>query len=183
MAATKEELIAAIQKIQDSFCVVMGTQAVLTDTKGNFITKPNPKFVSPACLLIWEKSERKNTVCLEYLQKITGEAVKNKKAIIGTFCPIGFIEFAIPVAIKGEVVAVMIGCGGRRYNEKEEKELEDTYRDVAKKYKIEKYSDEFVDAVKKLRVVPEDEIRARVELLQNMLEVALNYTEVKNLFV
>lgn len=180
---TREELIAAIQKVQDRFCLMMGVIAVLVDTKGNFVTQPNPDLIPDACKIIWEKSEKKNTLCLEHLKMMTEKAIKERKIILGGACHAGFIEFAIPVIVKGEALGAMIGCGGRRLIEGEsEEELEERYKKLAKAYKIENV-DEFVEAVKKLKVTPEEEIKVRIDLLDSMLDVTMNYTEVKTIFV
>lgn len=178
---TREELIAAIQKVQDRFCLMMGAIAVLVDTKGNFVTQLNMDLVPDACKIIWEKSEKKIAPCMEHLKMLTERVVKEKKIILET-CHAGFIEFAIPVIVKGEVLGAMIGCGLLRLIEGEsEEELEERYKKLAETYKIEDV-DEFVEAVKRLKVTPEEEFKARIDLLDSMLDVTMNYTDIKAVF-
>lgn len=148
-----------LQEFQDFFAKTMGVASVAVDDKGA-ITQPS-NFTNFCIKYTRDSAEghKKCNECEIYWGKF---AVKDEKPTIFK-CHLGLTNFVAPIIIKGKHFASLIG--GQVFTEPPNEEF---FRNLARELGINE--DEYIDAVKQIRVVP----AATVDAAANFLYLVAN---------
>ncbi len=142
--------VKELQRVQDLFSQATGMAAVTVDLNGNFVTKPSN--FTDFCM----KYTRESPVGAQRCAKCDAEG---KGAY---FCHAGLMDFAEPIIIDG--VQYGNALGGQVLPR--EPDLEQ-FRQVARELGIPE--NEYIAALKKVNVRPEESIRAAAGLLQELI--------------
>jgi ligand-binding sensor protein len=143
-----------LQELQDTFANATGMAALITDlehdvTKGSNFTEFCMKYTRGCS----EGAKRCNQCDLNggAEAKATG-----KPAVY--FCHAGLVDFAVPIYIKNKHVGSFIG--GQILTKKP---MEERFRRVANEIGVD--PDEYIEALRKVPIVPEKQVRAAVKLM------------------
>lgn len=151
--------IEFLQEFQDFFAKTMGVASIAVDDNGP-ITKPSN--FTPFCNKYTRGSAEGYRRCNECDIRWGRLAAKNGKPVIYT-CHSGLTDFAVPIMIGGEHVASILG--GQVLTEPPN---EEHFRELARELGIDE--DEYIDAVKQIKVVP----AATVDAAANFLYLVAN---------
>lgn len=151
--------IEFLQEFQDFFAKTMGVASIAVDDNGP-ITKPSN--FTPFCNKYTRGSKEGFRRCNECDIRWGKFAAKSGKPAIYT-CHSGLTDFAVPIMIGGEHVASILG--GQILTEAPN---EEHFRELARELGIDE--DEYVDAVKQIKVVP----AATVDAAANFLYLVAN---------
>lgn len=147
--------IEFLQELQDNFADTMGVASLTVDNNGP-ITKPSN--FSDFCT----NHIRANELGAQRCNKCDIEggelAVKKGEPIIYT-CHAGLTHFVVPIIVKGKHIASILG-GQISTSKPDEKH----FKNVAKELGI-KGESEYIKDLKKIKVVPEENIKAATKLL------------------
>ncbi|MBR1737444.1 MAG: PocR ligand-binding domain-containing protein [Firmicutes bacterium] len=143
-----------LQELQDKFSDATGMAALIVDmehdvTRGSNFTDFCMKYTR-GCT---EGARRCNECDLN-----GGKTAKETGAPAAYFCHAGLMDFAVPIMVNGEQVGSMIG--GQVLPDYPD---EDKFRRTADELGINQ--DEYIDALKKVPIVPEKQIRAAADLM------------------
>ncbi|MBB6214464.1 ligand-binding sensor protein/uncharacterized protein YukE [Anaerosolibacter carboniphilus] len=143
-----------LQQFQDTFAKAMGMASLTVDEVGP-VTKPSN--FTEFCMELTRKTNKGLSLCNHC--DITGgkEAAKTGKPAI-YHCHAGLMDFAAPIIIDGEQVGAMLGGQVLPAPPDEEK-----FRKIAEDIGVD--PDQYISALKKIRVVPEESIKAAAQLL------------------
>lgn len=151
--------IEFLQEFQDFFAKTMGVASIAVDDNGP-ITKPSN--FTPFCNKYTRGSKEGYRRCNECDIRWGKVAAKSGKPTIYT-CHSGLTDFAVPIMIGGEHVASILG--GQVLTEPPN---EEHFRALARELGIDE--DEYLDAVKQIKIVP----AATVDAAANFLYLVAN---------
>ncbi len=146
--------IDLLQQFQDSFSKAMGMASIAVDLEGE-ITKPSN--FTHFCMDLTRGSKEGNQLCLECDQKGGRDAAASGKPAI-YYCHAGLMDFAAPIVIDGVQVGAILG--GQVLPEPPD---EKKFRKIADKIGVD--PDTYIHALNKIRIVPEESIRAAADML------------------
>ncbi|WP_244834226.1 PocR ligand-binding domain-containing protein [Clostridium sp. BJN0001] len=152
--------IDTLQKFQDDFARALSCASVTIDAKGEHITKPSA--YTNFCQNLVRSTEEGNKRCVESHKQMGIEAAKTGRPYVSE-CHAGLIEFAIPIAINGKLIATVMG------GQLLENNLDDTSIEKTASY-IHVDSDKLKNAAKKLKVTTKE----KIESAANVLLVVIN---------
>ena len=146
-----------LQALQDAFAEATGRAALATDDTGSVTQLSNP---TDFCMNLTRKSrvgcDRCNKCDLE------GGAEANRTGRPSVYyCHGGLVDFAAPIIVNGQHIGSLIG--GQVLTEKPD---EAKFRQIARDIGVD--PDEYVAAVKKVKIVPKKQIDAAANLLYQM---------------
>lgn len=146
-----------LQALQDAFAEATGMAALATDDTGSVTQLSNP---TDFCMNLTRKSrvgcERCNKCDLQ------GGAEANRTGRPSVYyCHGGLVDFAAPIIVNGQHIGSLIG--GQVLTEKPD---EAKFRQIARDIGVD--PDEYVAAVKKVKIVPKKQIDAAANLLYQM---------------
>ncbi len=147
--------IDLLQKFQDNFAEGMDIASVTVDINGTPVTKPSS--YTDFCEAFTHSTTAGDNRCAESHKKGGEEAVRTGRPYIYT-CHAGLIDFAAPIMIEGVQIGTILG--GQVLTKKPE---ESRYRQTAKEIGVD--ADGYVDAVNKVKITEEKNIRAAAEVL------------------
>lgn len=147
--------INLLQKFQDNFAEGMDIASVTVDIDGNPVTKPSS--YTTFCDAFTHSTTIGDDRCAQSHKKGGEEAVRTGRPYIYT-CHAGLIDFAAPIMVNGIQIGTILG--GQVLTKKPE---EDRYRQTAKEIGVD--ADGYVDAVNKVKITDEKNIRAAAEVL------------------
>ncbi|HWR41421.1 MAG TPA: PocR ligand-binding domain-containing protein [Patescibacteria group bacterium] len=143
-----------LQRVQDSFAKAMGMASITVDHNGPVT---NPSNFTEFCMELTRKSPEGARRCNQCDINGGQEAARTGKPAI-YYCHGGLMDFAAPIVVNGRQIGSMLGGQVLPQPPDEEK-----FRRIAAEIGVD--PDRYVAAVKKIRVVPEESIRAAAELL------------------
>lgn len=146
--------IEFLQEFQDFFAKTMGVASIAVDDNGS-ITKPSN--FTPLCNKYTRGSGEGYKRCNECDIRWGKFAAKSGKPAIYT-CHLGLTEFAVPIMVGGEHFASILG--GQVLTEPPN---EEHFRELARELGINE--DEYIDAVKQIKVVPAATVDAAADFL------------------
>ena len=146
-----------LQALQDAFAEATGMAALATDDTGSVTQLSNP---TDFCMNLTRKSrvgcDRCNKCDLE------GGAEANRTGRPSVYyCHGGLVDFAAPIIVNGQHIGSLIG--GQVLTEKPD---EAKFRQIARDIGVD--PDEYVAAVKKVKIVPKKQIDAAANLRYQM---------------
>ncbi|MGE5626963.1 MAG: PocR ligand-binding domain-containing protein [Solirubrobacterales bacterium] len=144
-----------LQKFQDNFAEGMDIASVTVDINGTPVTKPSS--YTQFCEAFTHSTTVGDNRCAESHRKGGEEAARTGKPYIYT-CHAGLIDFAAPIMVNGVLIGTILG--GQILTKKPE---EARYRQTAKEIGVNE--DGYVDAVNKVKITEEKNIRAAAEVL------------------
>ena len=144
--------LGKLQEIQDEFSTATGLAAIAVDAKGEYLTKPSN--FTEFCMRYTRTSEEGGRRC----QKCDSENS-------GTyFCHAGLIDFSNDIVVRGEKLGAMLGGQVGLGTILIEPLLEI----------LASLMDAYVEAVKKVPVRTEEQIRAAADLMGDMINLWVN---------
>ena len=140
--------IDVLQKIQDSFASMTGMACIISDAYGVAVTGGSNfcDFCSGLTRVSPEGSRR-----CEDCDKRGAEMAIENKGVCTYFCHAGLIEFAAPIMANGQMVGSMVG--GQVLSSPPDLAA---FEEKAKELGID--PEDYVHSVKKVRVLPQEEI-------------------------
>lgn len=144
-----------LQKFQDSFAKAVGVASIIVDNEGNPITKPSN--FTDFCMKYTRGTEEGLKRCMKCDAEGGSEAAKTHKPST-YYCHAGLMDFAAPIIINGKQVGSFIG--GQVLPNKPDKEK---FKQIASEIGVD--PEKYVEALNKIKFVPEDSIKAAAELL------------------
>lgn len=150
-----------LQKLQDTFSNATGVASITADADGNYITRQSN--FTEFCIKYTRGSKEGLKRCCECDLK-GGEQSQKSKKVSCYYCHAGLMDFAAPIVIDGTLVGSVIG-GQVLPKEPDEKK----FREIAKEIGVN--PDEYIKALKKIKIVPESSIRASAELLYMIVNI------------
>lgn len=147
-----------LQTLQDSFADATGMASISIDLDGN-VTQPSN--FHDFCMKHTRNCSEGLRRCLE-CDKRGGEESEATGRPSVYFCHAGLIDFAVPIIVDGEHIGSVIG--GQVLSEKPD---EEKFIKIASELGIN--PDEYVNAVKKIPILPERQIRSAANLLGIMV--------------
>lgn len=146
-----------LQALQDAFADATGMAALATDDTGSVTQLSNP---TDFCMNLTRKSrigcERCNKCDLQ------GGAEANRTGRPSVYyCHGGLVDFAAPIIVNGQHIGSLIG--GQVLTEKPD---EAKFRQIARDIGVD--PDDYVEAVRKVKIVPKKQIDAAANLLYQM---------------
>lgn len=144
-----------LQELQDTFADTMNVASITIDDKGP-ITKPSN--FTEFCSNYIRKTELGLKRCEECV--IQGrKLVEEKDGPVIYKCPMGLTHFAVPIIVEGKIIASILG--DQVLLEKPDKEH---FKKIAKELGV-KDEEKYLEALKKVNIVPIENIEASVKLL------------------
>jgi len=168
--------IKTLQEIQDSFSKATGMAALTTDAEGNPITKGSN--FTDFCMNLTRKSGLGLNKCDKCDKNGVMQSLKTGKPVVYQ-CHSGLYDFAAPIIIDGKMIGSFIG--GQVLPEPPDL---NKFRKIAAELGIN--PDEYINAVKKVKIIPKQQIEAAAEFLyviaKNLSSIAYSnlYTKEKN---
>lgn len=147
--------VDTLQKIQDGFANVTGMAALTTDADGVAVTRGSN--FTQFCMDLTRKSGLGCQRC-EKCDKQGGEETMRTGKASTYYCHAGLVDFAAPIMVNGQFIGSFIGGQVLPEPANEEK-----FRRYAQEIGID--PDEYVRAVKKVRVLPKNQIDTAAEFL------------------
>ena len=147
--------IDILQKFQDNFAISMDIASVTVDINGDPVTKPSS--YTSFCIDFTHSTTTGDNRCAESHKKGGEEAFRTGKPYIYK-CHAGLIDFAAPIMIEGTLIGTILG-GQILYSNPEE----GGYRQTAREIGVNE--DRYVDAVNKVKITTERNIKAAAEVL------------------
>lgn len=155
--------LAELQKIQDNFSNATGLAVVIMDLNGKYITRES-NFTE---------------FCSKYIkgsQEGLRRCEKCEKECKGTYyCHAGLMEFSSDIIVNGEKVGTV--AGGQVLSQEPD---EEKFTEIAQELNID--PKRYLNALRKLPVRSESQIKAAAELIENIINevVNLEYIRSKN---
>jgi len=147
--------IDLLQRFQDNFAEGMDIASVTVDINGAEVTKPSS--YTSMCANFTHSTTIGDNRCAESHKKGGEEAAKTGRPYIFR-CHAGLIDFAAPIIVNGKLIGTILG--GQILTKKPE---EARYRQTAREIGVDE--DGYVDAVNKVKITQEKNIRAAAEVL------------------
>jgi ligand-binding sensor protein len=150
------DLISAdtLQKIQDAFSDATGMAALATDMEGSVTHLSNPTHF---CMNLTRPTKVGGDRCNMCDLKGGAEAAKTGRPSV-YYCHGGLVDFAAPIIVNGRHIGSLIG--GQVLPEPPDL---DKFRKIARE--IGANEDEYIKAIKKIKIVPKDQIDKAANLL------------------
>lgn len=160
---TLKELIdpQVLQKIQDGFANITGMAALTADADGVPVTEGSN--FTDFCSNLTRKSSKGCKRC-EQCDKNGGLETRKTGKATSYFCHAGLVDFAAPIMLDGNFIGSFIG--GQVLTEEPD---EEHYREIAKELDID--PEVFIEALRKVNIVPKDKVQAAAEFLNTIAEV------------
>ncbi len=153
--------VKTLQDIQDGFSNATGMAALTTDANGTAVTRGSN--FTDFCMELTRKSKIGCQRC-EKCDKQGGENTMRTGNASTYYCHAGLVDFAAPIMINGKFIGSFIGGQVLPSAANEEK-----FRKYASEVNID--PDEYVKAVKKVKVVPKHQIDMAAEFLHTIANV------------
>lgn len=144
-----------LQELQDAFAKTMNVASVTIDDTGQ-VTKPSN--LTEFCSKYIRETELGLKRCQECIFKGKKLVEEKKEPVIYT-CPMGLTHFAVPIVVEGEIIASILGDQVLLENPNEE-----YFKNLAKELGI-KEEERYMEALKKVNIVPLENIKAATRLL------------------
>ncbi|MDF2951281.1 MAG: chemotaxis protein [Anaerocolumna sp.] len=144
-----------LQKFQDNFAESMNIASVTVDMNGDPVTKPSS--YTSFCQNYTHSTKIGDDRCAKS-HKIGGEEAARTGRPYIYKCHAGLIDFAAPIMINGTQIGTILG--GQILTEKPK---EDEFRKTAREIGVNE--DKYIDAVNKVNITSEKNIRAGAEVL------------------
>ena len=146
-----------LQSLQDSFAAATGMAALATDESGAVTEGSN---FTDFCMNLTRKSRVGCERCNQCDLKGGAEASKTGRPSV-YYCHGGLVDFAAPVMLNGKHIGSLIG--GQVLTEKPD---EAKFRKIAREIGVD--PDEYITALRKVKIVPKKQIEAAANLLYQM---------------
>lgn len=147
--------IDLLQTFQDNFAESMDLASVTVDMNGDPVTKPSS--YTSFCMDYTHSTKIGDDRCAQSHKKGGEEAARTGKPYIYK-CHAGLIDFAAPIMVDGKQIGTILG-GQILYKKPDEKD----YRVTANEIGVDE--DEYVNAVNKVNISSEKNVRAAAEVL------------------
>lgn len=147
--------IELLQTFQDNFAESMDIASVTVDIHGTPVTKPSS--YTDFCINFVQTTNVGTNRCAASHKKGGEEAVRTGRPYVYT-CHAGLIDFAAPIMVDGTHIGTILG--GQILTKKSE---DIKYRQTAKEIGVNE--DGFVEAVNKVKITTEKNIKAAAEVL------------------
>lgn len=147
--------IGLLQRFQDNFAESMDIASVTVDIHGEPVTKPSS--YTSFCQDYTHSTSVGDNRCAESHKKGGEEAARTGRPYIYK-CHAGLIDFAAPIMVEGTLIGTILG-GQILYNKPEEEGFRRTAREIGVN------EDRYVDAVNKVKITTEKNIKAAAEVL------------------
>lgn len=144
-----------LQKFQDNFAKSMNIASVTVDINGNPVT--NPSCYTEFCSGFTQSTSVGRSRCAKSHKKGGEEASRTGRPAIYR-CHAGLVDFAAPIMLEGKQIGTILG--GQILSEQPN---EASFIDTAEKIGVDKEG--YILAVKKVRIVDEENIKAAAEVL------------------
>lgn len=146
-----------LQSIQDAFAAATGMAAIATDKNGPVTEGSN---FTDFCMNLTRKSRTGADRCNQCDLRGGEEASRTGKPAV-YYCTSGLMDFAAPVIVNGQHIGNLIG--GQVLPEEPD---EAKFRHIADELGIDQ--DEYIAALRKVRIIPKRQIEAAANLLWQM---------------
>lgn len=143
-----------LQNFQDKFAKSVNVASIMVDDKGP-ITKPSN--FTDFCIKYTRGSKEGYKRCNNCDIKWGKLAAKKGEPVIYT-CHSGLTDFAVPIMLDGQHIASILG--GQVLTRKPD---EDHFKKIAKELEIS--VDEYIKALRKVKVIPFEQVKAAAELM------------------
>lgn len=153
--------IDVLQKIQDSFSSMTGMASIISDNYGVAVT--NGSNFCDFCSNLTRVSPEGSRRC-ENCDKRGAEMALESKSVCTYFCHAGLIEFAAPIMANGKMVGSFVG--GQVLSSPPDLAA---FEETAKELNID--PEDYIHAVKKVKVIEQDEIDKAAVSLNTIAEV------------
>lgn len=147
--------IDLLQRFQDNFAESMNIASITVDINGNPVTRPS-SFTS-FCMDFIRSTTVGSNRCSECDRKAGEEAAKTGKPYVYK-CHAGLIDFASPILIDGKQIGTILG--GQILTSSP---VDSEYKKTAKEIGVNE--EEYVNAVKKVKIITEKSVKAAAEVL------------------
>lgn len=147
--------IGILQKFQDNFAESMDIASVTVDIHGEPVTRPSS--YTRFCSEYTHSTSVGDNRCAESHKRGGEEAARTGRPYIYK-CHAGLIDFAAPIMVNGVLIGTILG-GQILYNEPEDEPFRRTAREIGVN------EDGYVDAVHKVKITTEKNIKAAAEVL------------------
>lgn len=147
--------INLLQKFQDNFAESMNIASITVDMNGNPVTKHSS--YTTFCSNFTQSTTIGNSRCAESHRRGGEEAARTGRPYVYK-CHAGLIDFAAPILVDGHQIGTILG--GQILTVPP---VESDYRRTAKEIGVN--GDGYVDAVKKIKITTEKNVKAAAEVL------------------
>ncbi|OPJ57899.1 PocR ligand-binding domain-containing protein [Clostridium oryzae] len=144
-----------LQLFQDAFSKAIGVAAITTDKNGTPITEGSN--FTDFCMQLNRGSSEGLRRCMESDAAGGKESSETGRPAV-YYCGSGLMDFAAPIMINGKQIASIIG--GQTLPSAPEKEK---FKQFAKEIGVDE--EKYLNALDKVKIVPEDKVRAAADLL------------------
>jgi len=144
-----------LQKFQDNFAKSLEMASITTDINGNPVT--NPSCFTEFCMDLTRSTKGGNKRCVECDRRGGQQASKTGRPYVYK-CHAGLMDFAAPIMLEDKQIGSILG-GQIIPNEPDL----DSFRQNAIEIGVD--PDKYIQAVKKVRIVKEENINAAAEVL------------------
>lgn len=144
-----------LQKFQDTFAKSLGVASIIVDNEGNPITRASN--FTDFCMKYTRGTEEGLKRCMKCDAEGGNESGKTHKPCT-YYCHAGLMDFAAPIFINGKQVGSFIG--GQVLPKKPDKEK---IKQIASEIGVD--AEEYLRALDKIKILPEENIKAAAELL------------------
>jgi len=155
------------QKLLNDFANEAGIQIVAIDREGNVITEMTG--VQRVCKLILATEDGRIRCRDNY--KMALSLVKAKKEPFFIDCYAGFASVWVPIIIRGILIGVIVGCGGRYDRGESQEKLREKFSKLASELGIIDKEDFLKAAIDEVKIANEDEMKKRGERLKKLVEI------------
>ena len=169
-----------LQRILDSFSNDTGIQVVIINKEGELINETYE--VQKTCKLI-AGNEDGRIRCKDHFRTALSLAGPQKKTIY-TECYAGFASVWIPIIIKGNLIGVIIGCGGRYDKGESRKKMEEKFSKLASDAGIMQ-RDHFIKVtIEEIQIITKEDLEKRAKRLKELFDILTKtaYTPLKEVF-
>lgn len=146
-----------LQSLQDAFADATGMAALTTDDSGSVTELSNP---TDFCMNFTRKSKVGCERCNQCDLQGGAESSKTGRPAV-YYCHGGLVDFAAPIILNGKHIGSLIG--GQVLPEPPD---EEKFRKIAKEIDVD--PDKYVEALRKIKIVPKEQIDAAANLLYQM---------------
>lgn len=147
--------IELLQTFQDNFAMSMDVASVTVDINGNPVTKPSS--YTAFCQDFTHSTTTGDNRCAESHKRGGEEAARTGRPYVYT-CHAGLIDFAAPILVDGRQIGTILGGQVLTSSPDESK-----YRRIAGEIGVNEEG--YVNAVKKVKITEEKNIKAAAEVL------------------
>ncbi len=153
--------INTLEEIEESFAALTGMAALTTDENGDPITKGSN--FTDFCMNYTRSSHSGRSRC-EECNKNGGEQAMRSGRASAYFCHAGLVDFAAPILLNGKLIGSFVG--GQVLTEEPD---EEKFRQIAVEIGVD--PDEYIAALKKVRIVDKKQIDAAADFVFTIAKV------------